>query len=115
MATAAEKDDVALTVGNHDRVPAAVGFHRRSNVMILGCLFLLVGATIPCAVLGTITATERSCELKVNVERDSCHDQVLHAVSAQAYDQVSYAQARVLASYNLTQKHIDYLKNQTGA
>jgi hypothetical protein len=36
-------------------------------------------------------------------------------VSAQAYDQVSYAQARVLASYNLTQKHIDYLKNQTGA
>jgi hypothetical protein len=65
MATAAEKDDVALTVGNHDRVPAAVGFHRRSNVMILGCLFLLVGATIPCAVLGTIMAIERSCELKV--------------------------------------------------
>ena len=60
--------------------------------------------------------TERKCNFKVTATHGQCQLQVLHAVSAQAYDQVNYAQARYLAANNITQAHVDYIRghNQVG-
>lgn len=48
----------------------------------------------------------------MNAEKDTCNDKVLHAVSAAAYDQVSYAQAHFLATHNITKEHVDYLQKK---
>ena len=87
----------------------------RSSVLFgVGCVIL--GAALPCAVLGAIMETERKCNFKVTATHGQCQLQVLHAVSAQAYDQVNYAQARYLAANNITQAHVDYIRghNQVG-
>ena len=81
----------------------------KRQVVILSVVCVVLGATLPSAVLGTIMATERQCVLRVNTVTDQCHDTVLHAVTAAAYDQVSYAEARYLDRHNLTSRHIDFL------